>query len=113
MTKFIFKNAMALVALAIAGTTLMSFGLSKNSATELYWFSVSPDGSTITSYIDELPNDANPLDCAPNGSNFCAMGFDDSDLKNPGTPPSSPSDLKDAVQGAPSSHANETRHKSN
>jgi len=55
MTKFIFKNAMALVALAIAGTTLMSFGLADM---ENQWFPVNP----TTGQISSVPLDGEPTD---------------------------------------------------
>ena len=59
MKKIIIKNAMALVALAIAGTTLMSFGLSNM---ENQWFAVQNDGT-----IESAPLTAPPSgDCQIN-----------------------------------------------
>lgn len=46
MKKFILKNAMALVALAIAGTTLMSAGLVETESVQTsYWYEVTPHDS--------------------------------------------------------------------
>lgn len=45
MKKFIIKNAMALVALAIATVTLMSFGLPNTQSSQ--WFAVQSDEQTI------------------------------------------------------------------
>lgn len=67
MKKFIIKNAMALVALAIAGTTLMSFGLAKaESAQTSYWYVVEPDldnpDADLVTVIPASPSCSNALD---------------------------------------------------
>lgn len=109
VTNFI-KQYFFMLALAATFVGFSAFKFSQPELQDLYWFEVSPDGNTITSYINELPADANPLGCSSIPNDYCAMGFDDSDLQNPGTPPTSPSDLKPAVQTSPTAHANERRY---
>ncbi|TYR34680.1 hypothetical protein FXV77_14510 [Sphingobacterium phlebotomi] len=62
MKKFIIKNAMALVALAIAGTTLMSFGLEKINNTQpasvRFQFNDTPNGESSPSNWQHAPSAA-------------------------------------------------------
>ncbi|NGM65421.1 hypothetical protein [Sphingobacterium sp. SGR-19] len=73
MKKFIIKNAMALVALAIAGTTLMSFGLEYSSDTQsLHWY----EKNEATGEYTPSPGNQPPSECEPNPSNpICALAF--------------------------------------
>ncbi len=76
------KNAMALVALAIAGTTLMSFGLESKSLQNDQWFEFTPGAAT--------PNPLNPDQYTPigntppsdclSGATICAVRSDSEEL---------------------------------
>ncbi|MBD1431609.1 hypothetical protein H8B06_02130 [Sphingobacterium sp. DN00404] len=72
MKKFILKNAMALAALAIAGTTLMSFGLEKTQTSFFYEYT---SNSTDQEDIQNINNYqlAEP-DCEP-GEHVCGVNL--------------------------------------
>jgi len=69
MKKIIIKNAMALVALAIAGTTLMSFGLKDAASAQIiYWYEVTPHASDPNQDLVTTTeaSEANTPDCNEN-----------------------------------------------
>lgn len=72
MKKFIIKNAMALVALAIAGTTLMSFGLAEAQTSFFYEYT---SNSTTQNDIEDINNyeRAEPS-CEP-GEHVCGVNL--------------------------------------
>lgn len=73
MKKFIIKNAMALVALAIAGTTLMSFGLEYSSDIQsLHWYEKDP----LTEEYSPSPGNQPPSECETSPDDpICALAF--------------------------------------
>jgi len=95
MKKFIIKNAMALVALAIATVTLMSFNLAQPKQDELVWFEVE-NGVIQT---DQIVPSGPAGDCQPTPltTNICLAGFYESELTPSGE--------------APSENPNDTEHK--
>lgn len=50
------KNAMALVALVIAGTTLMSFGLENSNVQQEEWFAVDQNGNIESTPLTSPPS---------------------------------------------------------
>ena len=73
MKNFIKKNAMALVAFAIAGSsyTLMSFGSAGKPLAELHWFAKDENGDYQDMGVSETP----PTSCNGFAGNVCAKGF--------------------------------------
>ncbi len=73
MKKFIIKNAMALVALAIAtgSYTLMSFGLENNSLQNDQWFEFNSGSPYESGAYD--PNPVPEPDNCEEGENMCAI----------------------------------------
>lgn len=88
MKNIIIKHAMALVAIVIAGTTLMSFGISKyhsakNDEPIYKWYELveTPNSSASSQQLASSaplpspPQETHPSDCArkDNTGNFCAV----------------------------------------
>ena len=100
------KNFLIVTGLLVMAASVSAFiakPAADKPAIDMYWYNVSADGLTVSSYIGPTA----PSCDEPDGD-YCALGFQEEDIQNPG---SSTPVLKSAAQSTPLSYKDDERHK--